>query len=139
MGSMSNINGDKHEDSIFRNGAQLNGDPIYLMSGENHNDNDDVREALDVILPKENVHSHVDRQNGQESAYEEPLLSESESDYDYPQSNQLVEGNGDGNVLFVPNEYENDYANEIGEDSLNEQAKEEAFEDYYDQLLKNVV
>jgi len=148
---MSNINGDKHEDSIFRNGAQLNGDPIYLMSGENHNDNDDVREALDVILPKENVHSHVDRQNGQESvyeeplqesAYEEPLLSESESDYDYPQSNQLVEGNGDGNVLFVPNEYadtENDYANEIGEDSLNEQAKEEAFEDYYDQLLKNVV
>ena len=31
--------------------AQLNGDPIYLLSGENHNDNDDVREALDVILP----------------------------------------------------------------------------------------
>ena len=67
------------------------------MSGENHNDNDDVREALDVILPQENVHSHVDRQNGQESvyeeplqesAYEEPLLSESESDYDYPQSNR---------------------------------------------------
>ena len=55
---------------------------------------------------------------------------------------ELLEGNGDGNVLFVPNEYsdtENDYANEIGEDSLNEQAKEEAFEDYYDQLLKNVV
>ena len=54
----------------------------------------------------------------------------------------MLEGNGDGNVLFVPNEYsdtENDYANEIGEDSLNEQAKEEAFEDYYDQLLKNVV
>ena len=54
----------------------------------------------------------------------------------------MVEGNGDGNVLFVPNEYadtENDYANEIDEDSLNEQAKEEAFEDYYDQLLKNVV
>merc|ERR1712051_767162 len=50
--SMSNINGDKHEDSIFRNGAQLNGDPIYLMSGENHNDNDDIREALDVILPQ---------------------------------------------------------------------------------------
>ena len=55
---------------------------------------------------------------------------------------ELLEGNGDGNVLFVPNEYsdtENDYANEIGEDSLNEQAKEKAFEDYYDQLLKNVV
>ena len=54
----------------------------------------------------------------------------------------MVEGNGDGNVLFVPNEYadtENDYANEIGEDSLNDQAKEEAFEDYYDQLLTNVV
>ena len=77
--------------------AQLNGDPIYLMSGENHNDNEDVREALDVILPQENVHSHVDRQNGQESvyeeplqesAYEDPLLSESESDYDYPQSNR---------------------------------------------------
>ena len=67
------------------------------MSGENHNDNEDVREALDVILPQENVHSHVDRQNGQESvyeeplqesAYEDPLLSESESDYDYPQSNR---------------------------------------------------
>ena len=67
------------------------------MGGENHNDNDDVREALDVILPQENVHSHVDRQNGQESVYEEPLqesayeepfLSESESDYDYPQSNR---------------------------------------------------
>jgi hypothetical protein len=77
--------------------AQLNGNPIYLMGGENHNDNDDVREALDVILPQENVHSHVDRQNGQESVYEEPLqesayeepfLSESESDYDYPQSNR---------------------------------------------------
>ena len=49
------------------------------------------------ILPQENVHSHVDRQNGQESvyeeplqesAYDEPLLSESESDYDYPQSNR---------------------------------------------------
>ena len=55
---------------------------------------------------------------------------------------ELLEGNGDGNVLFVPNEYsdtENDYTNEIGEDNLNEQAKEEAFEDYYDQLLKNVV
>ena len=54
----------------------------------------------------------------------------------------MVEGNGNGNVLFVPNEYadtENDYTNEIDEDSLNEQAKEEAFEDYYDQLLKNVV
>ena len=55
---------------------------------------------------------------------------------------ELLEGNGDGNVLLVPNEYadtENDYANEIDEDSLNEQAKEEDFEDYYDQLLKNVV
>ena len=55
---------------------------------------------------------------------------------------ELVEGNGDDNVLFVPNEYadtENDYANEIGEDSLNDQAKEDAFEDYYDQLLTNVV
>ena len=55
---------------------------------------------------------------------------------------ELVEGNGDGNVLFVPNEYadtENDYASEIGEDSLNDQAKEEAFKDYYDQLLTNVV
>ena len=35
---------------------------------------------------------------------------------------ELLEGNGDGNVLFVPNEYsdtENDYTNEIGEDNLN--------------------
>ena len=61
---------------------------------------------------------------------------------DFNLFSELVEGNGDGNVLFVPNEYadtENDYANEIDEDSLNEQAKEEAFEDYYDQLMKNVV
>ena len=61
---------------------------------------------------------------------------------DFNLFSELVEGNGNGNVLFVPNEYadtENDYTNEIDEDSLNEQAKEEAFEDYYDQLMKNVV
>ena len=56
------------------------------MRGEKQDDEDDVHEAFDVILPQENVHSHLDRQNGQESAYEEPL-DESE-DYDYPQLNR---------------------------------------------------
>lgn len=130
--SMSNINGDKHEQSYFKNGAELNGNPIYLMRGENHDDNDDVREALDVLLPQENIHKHLDSDNGQESSYEEPLIDESE-DYDYPQLKQLV----DDDVLVVPTEYSDDYSN--GEDNLNDQADEETIEDYYDQLLKNLI
>ena len=68
--------------------AELNGNPIYLMRGENHDDNDDVREALDVLLPQENIHKHLDSDNGQESSYEEPLIDESE-DYDYPQLKRM--------------------------------------------------
>merc|ERR1712109_87831 len=136
--AMSNINGEKHEESYFRNGAQVNGNPIYLVRGEKQDDDDDVHEAFDVILPQENVHSHLDRQNGQESAYEEPL-DESE-DYDYPQLNQLV----DDDALFVPEEsegieYDGDDLDEDTIDPLNARAEEEALEDYYDQLLKNLV
>merc|ERR1712107_976807 len=60
------------------------------INGEKHDDNDDVREALDVPLPQENIHKHLDSDNGQESSYEEPLIDESE-DYDYPQLKQLVD------------------------------------------------
>merc|ERR1712223_1143072 len=128
--SSSNINGDQQDESYFQNGAEINGNPIYLMSGEKQNNDDDVHEALDVILPQENVHSHLDRDNGQESVYEEPL--DESDDMDYPQLQQLMDNDE------IPEKYDN-VLDENTLDVLNAQADEEALEEYYNQILDNIV
>merc|ERR1712223_92235 len=128
--SSSNINGDQQDESYFQNGAEINGNPIYLMRGEKHDNDDDVHEALDVILPQENVHSHLDRDNGQESVYEEPL--DESDDLDYPQLQQLMDNDE------IPEKYDN-VLDENTLDVLNAQADEEALEEYYNQILDNIV
>jgi len=133
--SSSNINGDQQDESYFQKGAEINGNPIYLMSGEKQNNDDDEHEALDVILPQENVHSHLDRDNGEESVYEEPL--DDSEEFDYPQLQQL-----DSSDLIDNDEIPEKYDNIIDEDTfdaINAQATEEALEDYYNQILENVV
>jgi len=133
--SSSNINGDQQDESYFQNGAEINGNPIYLMRGEKQDNDDDLHEALDVILPQENVHSHLDRDNGQESSYEEPL--DDSEEFDYPQLQQL-----DSSDLIDNDEIPEKYDNILDEDTfdaINAQAEEEALEDYYNQILENVV
>merc|ERR1712223_187504 len=128
--SSSNINGDQQDESYFQNGAEINGNPIYLMRGEKQNIDDDVHEALDVILPQENVHSHLDRDNGQESVYEEPL--DESDDLDYSQLQQLMDNDE------IPEKYDN-VLDENSLDVLKAQADEEALEEYYNQILDNIV
>ena len=49
---------------------------MYLMNGGEEADNDDVHQAYDLIMPQNNLHSHLDRYNDQEVSFDEPLNEE---------------------------------------------------------------
>ena len=72
------------------------------MGGEQNADDDDVREAFDMILPSENLHSHIDRHNGEENTFEEPLDEDEEmEDLDYSAIPEMRLGNTIFNVCIV--------------------------------------
>lgn len=78
--AMSDIDGDRQEESYVQDGAELNGQPMYLMNGGEEADNDDVHQAYDLIMPQNNLHSHLDRYNDQEVSFDEPLNEEQEEE-----------------------------------------------------------
>jgi len=128
--SSSNINGKTHQESYFNNGAEINGEPVYLMGGEQNADDDDVREAFDMILPSENLHSHIDRHNGEENTFEEPLDEDEEmEDLDYSAIPEMRLGEADD--LDYPLGDALDFNEESEDDSDNE--------DYYDYLSNGIL
>ena len=56
----------------------MNGEPIYDLSGEREADDDDLREAMDMIVPGQNLHTHLESDNGLDKSFQEPL----DSDYE---------------------------------------------------------
>lgn len=64
--SMSNLNGDTHQDSYIQDGAEMNGIPTFGLNVERHSENDDVQEDWDVLVPET-------KENGEESTMVEPI------------------------------------------------------------------
>jgi len=76
--SFSDIDGNTLEDSYSNEGAELNDEPLYIVTNEGklrdfYGQRPEMREAYDVYNPLENIHQHSDRINDQEETYIEPL------------------------------------------------------------------
>merc|ERR1712062_627486 len=76
--SFSDIDGNTLEDSYSNEGAELNDEPLYIVTNEGklrdfYGQAPDMQEAYDVYNPLENIHQHSDRINDQEETYIEPL------------------------------------------------------------------
>merc|ERR1712223_1409256 len=87
--SMSDINGQRQEDSESSDEAFINGVPVYILNGERQYDTDEgEHEVLGVIDPEENSRFHLDNLNGDAIGYQEPL-EEPLEDEDYYQDEDL--------------------------------------------------
>merc|ERR1711953_755596 len=76
--SFSDIDGNTLEDTYSNEGAELNDEPLYIVTNEGklrdfYGQRPEMREAYDVYNPLENIHQHSDRINDQEETYIEPL------------------------------------------------------------------
>jgi len=71
--SMSDVDGDMRGESYYQDQADVNGRPVYMINGEAEDNNDDVKEAFDIIVPDQNLHGHMERQNDDQQVSVEPL------------------------------------------------------------------
>merc|ERR1712170_267433 len=76
--SFTDVDGNTLEDSYSNEGAELNDEPLYIVTNEGqlklmNGQEPDVREAYDVYNPVENIHQHAGRINDQAETYIEPL------------------------------------------------------------------
>ncbi len=69
--------------------AELNGVPLYEVEGERFLDGPEdeeepvnEREAVDFLLPGQNLHRHFEDVNGEDLSYDEPLRPDNLGDLD---------------------------------------------------------
>jgi len=105
--SLTDIDGDREEESEMSDEAFENDEPIYIIKGERRYDPEDgERIAYDMINPEENNHLHYDRINGETNEFEEPLdnfeIDESDDydgdeDYDDDRIERILEESDESN------------------------------------------